>query len=346
MAVVRYIVAKDFQVGLAGDHQAERVLYLKEADTLDVTDGTILINGARREKFNIYGPLSFGWIYEDTGYTGPGGPGLSNSFYADSSAPAGGDGSNENPFSSLQDAVDAAESLGKETRKVIYVSAGSAFDEDITITGGLMEIMGLGPFTIGNALGTAFSSTTPRSLTYNDDGALTNGIWPALTIATIMDDETSSTHTAYLNGCMISGDFNFNSGSFSHNLQLRNVKVQGDYIQTGVGGVQTYLRRCLIDNDFTTSSTILNIADSCQFDKLVNCTQYNRITQCEFRAGMTTGGVIASLPPNGIYNTNFKGVFTGPAGSLLLDAATNYFFNLNSASLGGAATKVLIHDIT
>jgi len=77
---------------------------------------------------------------------------------------------------------------------------------------------------------------------------------------------------------------------------------------------------------------------------LVTVIQHNRIWQCEITNGFTTGGIINSLPPNGMYETNFKGVFTGPAGSLLLDTSSNYFFNTNSATLAGGATKVLIHD--
>ena len=274
------------------------------------------------------------------------GDGLSNTVCADSNASTSGDGSYGFPFKSLQAAVTAAESLGLGTRKIILVAAGSAFDEDVTISGGFMTIMGLGPFTLGDAALDKFDSTTPRNLTYNASNPnVSANKWHSLVLGTIMDDETSSTHTSYLNGFIISGDLTFNEiAGQSRNCQLRNVKVQGDYVQTGIGGVQTYLRRCFFDNGFTGSSTILNVADSCEFDQLVTVIAHNRIWQCEFAAGMTTGSLINSLSPNGMYHTNFKGTFTGPAGSLLLDPVTNYFFNINGATLGGAATKVLLHD--
>jgi len=277
-----------------------------------------------------------------------------NTVWADSNATKEGDGSSSKPFKSLQTAIDQAQSkYGKFERKIVFVAANSAFDEDITVVGGLVTIMGLGAFTIGDAKGSAFSSTTPRNFTYQiDDAGSVDGKWPSIVIGTILDDETSSTHTAYLNACTISGDFlvtNPNALAGSKNIQLRNVKVNGNYNTSDAAphGMQTYLRRCYFNNDFNSPSGLLNIVDSCQFDNLLNCAQYNWINKCEMRSGMTvTGAPLNSLPPNGIYGTNFKGVFTGPASSLLLDPVTNYFFNNNGASLAGGATKVLMHDET
>jgi len=279
---------------------------------------------------------------------GKGGLNLSNTMWADSNAKEAGDGSSAKPFKSLQDAVDAASALGQGVRKIIFVAAGSAFDEDVVVNNGFLSIMGLGPFTLGAADLDLWNSTTPRSFTYN--ATLPNTMqdrWDGLILGTIMDDESSSTHTAAMNGFTISGDMNFNnpSGS-SKSLQLRNVKVQGNFTQTGNQSVQTYLRRCFFDNTFTGDSNMqLNIADSCEFDGLVTVGAYCRIWQCQIQGGLTTGGVpITSLPPNGIYQTDFDGVFTGPANSLLLDPVTNYFFNNNGATLAGGATRVLIHD--
>jgi len=272
---------------------------------------------------------------------------FAHTFYADSKAANGGDGSPDTPFNSLQAAINAAQQLPSDQRKIIIVAADSAFDEDVTVTGGLMMIMGLGPWTLGDAAGTAFNSTTARNFTYNSGGTLPDGKWPSLVLGTLTDGETSSTHTAYMNGATISGDFIFNeTHSISHNLQLRNVKVQGNFTQTGVGGIQTYLRRCFFDNLFTGSSILLNIAESCEFDGLLTVQSHGRIWQCEISGGMTTQSLNNSLPPNGMMQTNFSGTFTGPAASLLLDAVTNYFFNANGAVLAGGATRVLMHDET
>jgi hypothetical protein len=276
---------------------------------------------------------------------------LANTIFADSNAEAGGNGSSAFPFNSLQAAINYVEAnFNKFERKIILVGANSAFDEDIVVTGGIMTIMGLGAFTIGDAAGSAFSSTVPRNFTYVIDDDTTDGKWGSIVLGTILDDETSSTHTAYLNGCTISGDFLVtNSGAFatSKNIQLRNVKVVGNYDTTGAGaaGLQTYLRRCFFDNLFNSPVGLLNIIDSCQFDGLITSNSYNRIKDCEIRSGMTTGACSSSLPPCGFLNTDFSGVFTS-ASPMLLDAITNYHFNANGASLAGGATKLLLHDLT
>jgi hypothetical protein len=278
-----------------------------------------------------------------------GGVSLSNTIWADSNASTAGNGSSGRPFKSLQKAVDAASALGQGIRKIIFVAAGSAFDEDVVVNNGFLTIMGLGPFTLGAADLDKWKSSTPRNFTYN--ATLPNTMqdrWDGLVLGTIMDDEASSTHTAAMNGFTISGDCTFNnpSGS-SKNLQLRNVKVEGEFIQTGTQSVQTYLRRCYFVNSFTGDGNMqLNIADSCEFNELITVGAHGRIWQCQIQGGLTTGGLTAALPPSGIYETDFTGTFTGPAGSFVLDAVTNYFFNNNITSLAGGATKVLLHDLT
>lgn len=274
---------------------------------------------------------------------------LQNTFWADSNATSIGDGTAASPFQSLQSAIDEAELLGQGTRKIIFVAAASAFDEDVTVTDGYLTIMGLGPFTLGDAALDKFDSTTERHFTWNTPSVNTDANkWDGLIIGTIMDDETSSTHTGYMNGFVISGNFLVNNtSSNSKNLQMRNVNVQGDVTVTANQSIQTYLRRCYFDGVFFSSSNgvILNIADSCEFDELVTIAQYNRIWQCDFAKGLTTTGPINSLRPSGIFQTYFKGVFTSTS-ELRLDATSNYFFNDNGATLAGGATKVLLHDET
>ena len=83
-----------------------------------------------------------------------------------------------------------------------------------------------------------------------------------------------------------------------------------------------------------------------EFDGLVDVDSYSRIVECEFGGGLTVPAGFADLvPPGGFYNTTFFGTFTGPAGSLRLDAASNYFFKTNGALLAGGATKVIQGDL-
>jgi hypothetical protein len=273
---------------------------------------------------------------------------LSRTIFADSSAAANGDGSAGFPFNSLQAAINAAEALGPAVRKLIVVASGSAFDEDVVVTGGLLEIIGLGPFTLGDGLGSAFSSTVARNFTWHGDAILPDGKWPSLSISTEMNGETSSTHAAYMNGFVISGNLILTEAlSHSRNLFLRNVKVSGNFAQTGSGGIQSFIRRCFFDNTVTGPALLFNIVESTEFDGLLSILQYCRIWQCQIQGGMTVTGVpIASVPPVGMFQTDFSGAFTGPIASLQLDAATNYFFVANAASLAGGATKVLMHDLT
>lgn len=86
-----------------------------------------------------------------------------------------------------------------------------------------------------------------------------------------------------------------------------------------------------------------------QYEKLVRVTQYASIDQAAFAGGMTvsrTPGLrsLLSVGAPGIRNSTFAGAFTGPAGSLLLDAATNTWFVRNGGSLGGGATKSFLGE--
>ncbi|WP_404332370.1 hypothetical protein [Mesobacillus maritimus] len=98
--------------------------------------------------------------------------------WADSSAPGPGNGTPFDPFNSLQAAINAATSsplastFGMRARLVILIAANSAFDEDIVIPPARhVQLLGLGPWVLGNAQGANFSSTTPRNVTIQTDPA-------------------------------------------------------------------------------------------------------------------------------------------------------------------------------
>ncbi len=86
-----------------------------------------------------------------------------------------------------------------------------------------------------------------------------------------------------------------------------------------------------------------------RYERLVQVTQYASIDQAAFAGGMTVSrapglGALKSIGPPGIVNSTFAGTFTGPAGSLLLDGATNTWFIRNAASLAGAASKAFLGE--
>jgi len=234
----------------------------------------------------------------------------------------------------------------------VLVAPDSASDEDITISGGrMLSILGLGAWTIGNAAGSNFASTTARSVTWNVTEANPTTFRETLVMGSLFSDEMSSTHTSYTSGLEISGNFSVNAviGTQSLELHLRSVKVAGNFDTTGTParGIQAFFRKCYFDSGFNSPTGLLNIVESTQFDSEVICLQYCRMWQCEIRAGMNVSAGIASsaLPPAGIFQSTFTGTFTGPASSLRMDAVTNYFFKTNGASLAGGATKVILGDL-
>jgi hypothetical protein len=85
------------------------------------------------------------------------------------------------------------------------------------------------------------------------------------------------------------------------------------------------------------------------YEQLLQVTAYASIEQAGIERGMTVShapslGSLKSVLPPGIVSSTFAGEFTGPAGSLLLDAATNTWFIRNSATLAAPATKAFLGD--
>jgi hypothetical protein len=83
------------------------------------------------------------------------------------------------------------------------------------------------------------------------------------------------------------------------------------------------------------------------YEQLLQVTGYASIEQAGVERGMTVSqvpnlGSLKSVLPPGMVNSTFAGEFTGPPGSLLLDAATNTWFIRNAAKLAGGATKCFL----
>jgi hypothetical protein len=108
------------------------------------------------------------------------------------------------------------------------------------------------------------------------------------------------------------------------------------------GNCNIYTRASRYRGTFGGTPARLQLADRVNFGGLVTVAEYSEIKDCLFSAGMTTVSASPDLQPSGFYNTNFTGVFTGPASSLRLDTTTNHFFISNGASLAGGATKVYL----
>lgn len=277
------------------------------------------------------------------------GSGSSTIIYADSAAEDGGDGSFGAPFKSLQDAIDAAKAVGQEKRKVIEVAPNSAFDEDVKVTADHLAILSRGAWTLGAADQTYFGSSTARNFTWEQDS--TNEPIdgrPTLILGSYIDGEASSTHIAYASGLVISGDLILTNPTVAttHELQLYGVDVKGDFDTTADSGIlNVYIRGVQFDGASNAPNMNLILAESVEFDDTLICSTYGRMLYCELGNGMTSSsGPGSFLPPSGFFGCDLSGAFD--TGDVHLDAVSNYFFNNNSATLSGGASRVLLHDET
>ena len=257
------------------------------------------------------------------------------------------------PYRHIQTALDfigPATAAAEFRQPWVILPAPGFYDEDLNVPARNISILGLGSWALGDGLASGFDSTVPRSITINvasTDFGATN-VKPAFSLGVLNASESSSTFIATSRGCHISGDIIIaDSGGVSNTLNLYGVKVWGNLEKpnnVSLTNVQMY--RCYIRGIFNapSGSTILEIAENCEFDGLITVDGFNRMESCEIDGGVTVSTAFTTLPPSGMFRTDFSGTFTGPPGALRLDAATNFFFKSNGALLAGGATKVLLHD--
>lgn len=268
---------------------------------------------------------------------------------------ANNDNNKNTPFQTIQGALDTIgkpTNLQEEKERYMILIASNNYDEDLTIPSARHIILcGLGPWTLGDGSGSFYSSSTPRNITWAPDQADEFGgnPRPTLVINTITDGLTSSTHSAYAVGVRISGNIIINAVGTSHELHLNNVDLIDQLDTTGSTGtpdLDMYLYHCQIDGILNSPDGNIVLANDVEFSSSVTCNSYGRLTECEIKNGMTISTNVNAVPPKGIFNCTFNGTFTGPANSLVLDTVTNYYFNSNSSSLGGSASKTLLFDTT
>ena len=154
--------------------------------------------------------------------------------WADSSAPGPGTGTPFDPFNSLQAAITAATSsplavtFGMRARLLILIAANSSFDEDIVIPPARhVQLLGLGPWVLGNSALANFASSVPRNVTIQtsqaaEDVYLVQGpafdARPVTVIGTFDNGTSVSTHTNYTDGAIISGNVTFQNVSMGDPL--------------------------------------------------------------------------------------------------------------------------------
>lgn len=278
-------------------------------------------------------------------------------FWADSAAPGPGSGSPFNPFKSLQAAIDEAANsplavaIGMRARCIVLIAANSIFDEDIVIPPARhIQLLGLGPWVLGNSDLANFASSTPRNVTIQtsqaaEDVYLVQGptfdARPVTVLGTFDNGTSVSTHTNYTDGAIISGNITFQNVAVGDpfttiEFQLLNARVVGDIVQSGhMGNLNTYLYHSRINTMVHTGLNIQRMVDS-QSDGIINVRGYSHITNTNIIGAVTVTLALADVPPTVIFSSQFGTItWTGP---LTLDAASNYYFVNSGSTLTGTKT--------
>jgi len=259
------------------------------------------------------------------------------------------------PFITIQGAVDGIggppTSAADQKRRYIILIAPGAYDEDVVLPAArFIELLGLGPWVLGDGALENFASNTPRDLTIqsNSDAEFPDACRPTVLIGTLVTGETSSTHAAYAAGAIISGQILYatvGGAGTTIELHLNHVKVVGDFDSTGhTGGLNIYMYRCYMDAAFTAPNGNIAIAESCEFDGLITANDVCRMAHCDIDGGMTYAGFASLVPPRGLLGCDLAGAFTNGGGSPLeLDALSNYYFVASGATASNG--KTVLHSL-
>jgi hypothetical protein len=240
-------------------------------------------------------------------------------------------------------------------RLIILIAANSTFDEDIVIPPARhVQLLGLGPWGLGNTALANFESSVPRNITiqtslaaenvYRNQGAAFDA--RSVTVIGTLNNGTSvSTHSNYTNGAMISGNVIFQlvgSGSGATlEFQVLNGRIFGDIQQSGhTGLLSAWFFNSRFNSIAHTGLRIQRMVD-CRTDGTINMSRYSLIDNTWFRGSVTVSSTTAGdVPPIGIFNSQFETItWNGP---LRLDTASNFYFVNSGSTLVG--TKTLLHS--
>ena len=278
--------------------------------------------------------------------------------WADSSAPGPGIGTPSDPFNSLQAAITAATNsplavtFGMRARLIILIAANSVFNEDIVIPPARhVQLLGLGPWVLGNANLANFASSTPRNITIQtsqaaEDFYLSQGAAfdarPVTVIGTFDNGTSVSTHTNYTDGAIISGNITFENVAVGDpfttiEFQLLNTNVVGNIIQSGhMGQLNTYIYNSRLSGSVVHNGLRLQRLVDSRTDGVINIAVYSHISNSSILGNVTVTAASSDVPPTGIFSSQFSTItWTGP---LTLDTASNFYFVGSGSTLVGAKT--------
>ena len=266
------------------------------------------------------------------------------------------------PFKTIQAACSAVptpaigdNAASRNVWTIIVTPADYDEDLNIDLTRKRIILASWGPWGLGvfNSLDWAPSGTRRNITLTTVDAIINDGIRNGFSIQPMLPaGEGLTTHQAYLTRPRISGKIDCSGvlGSIELTLSAEVFGTTGgsggDSVVAGTCIVQSYFYHCRFRGMVTGVNWNFQVNERTQFGGLVTVNGYSTILSCRFAAGMTTATAPnAGILPGGFYDTDFAGTFTGPAGSLRLDGATNYWFKTNGAVLAGGATKVIQDDL-
>jgi hypothetical protein len=239
-------------------------------------------------------------------------------------------------------------------RLIILIAVNSSFDENIVIPPARhVQLLGLGPWVLGNSALANFASSVPRNVTVQSSQTAENvylaqgpafDARPVTVIGTFDNGTSVSTHTNYTDGAIISGNIIFQNTDpvdpfNTIEFQLLNVNVVGSIIQDLIdphqGQLNTYIYNSRTNIINHNGLRIQRMVDS-RSDGTVNVAVYSHITNSTINGNTTVTSASADVPPTGIFSSQFGTItWTGP---LVLDTSSNFYFVNSGSTLIGAKT--------
>lgn len=284
--------------------------------------------------------------------------------FASSFNAAAGNGSEANPFQSLQAAVDAVNAAvqaeaGHRTNKrfIICICPDSRFDEDLEIPAALhLTLWCKGTWTLGDAALNDMQSSVARNLLLHVDQNVEDldGVplnRPAFNIVSANRGISSSTHPGYSMNATISGDFLINDGTEGNptsntELNLNGVRINGNLdgiLNSGALPLNCFFNSVFIGGFYNVPfGFLVRVIDSELHD--ITCSDYGLFTRCEISNITTDDSTGLGVPPTGFFDTIFKNGFTFTRGAgaadFLVDETSRESFNNAGGVLAGGANLV------
>jgi len=248
--------------------------------------------------------------------------------------------------------------LADQKRRFTIAIASGQYDEDlVTPASRRLTLLPLGPVTLGDgAANVNFGSTTPRNILI--DGTPAFGGRSTFSIGTVLPGCIYGDRCTQANAFDISGNLTLDGSGMAlgteQAVRLNMTRVRGNISASAGSLTDIHCTGVRVDGSITQSPGIVALVhgNRSYFVGAISLFEITHASLCKFESDITvaagpTIGALDKMPP-GFYGCQFNAgphTFTGPAGSLFVDAASNYWFKTDGWLLGGAASKTIIGDL-